>query len=278
MLERDGDEPRVRPLEQLQEGEFMKISKAGARLGLGALVAGLTMASAGSAMAAFPNFSDCPRSTPGVTSCFDVQSASGSMTIKGLAVPLDHSLEIRGGLDVTSGAPVFVAPTGTNGFFATPVDVPGGLLGINLPIPGNKVTATAQLAGPASTIHVNTNTLELAMPLKLKLSNPLIGSGCSIGSNSDPANVDLIIGTTNPPPPNQPITGHVGTVGIDDGTLTITGTENVDDSFAVPGATGCGFLGLGLINALVDAKLQLPSAAGNNTLIIDNDVAIQAAN
>ncbi len=245
---------------------------------LGGVVGVVSLASvamSGTAVAAFPNFSDCPRASS--STCLDIQSNSGSITIKGFNVPLDHSLEIRGGLQVATGNS-FVPPTGTNGFFATPVDVPGGLLGIDLPIAANRVTATAVLAGPASSIHVDLSTLGLQVPILLKLTNPLIGPGCQIGTTSSPVILNLITGTTSPPAPNRPISGHVGTVGVGGGGtyLGYIGNENVDNSFSVPGASGCG-LGLGLINAIVDAKLKLPSTGGNNTMIIDNDVAIQGA-
>jgi hypothetical protein len=230
-------------------------------------------------MAAFPNFSDCPRSDASVITCVDVQSQSGSMTIKGFDVPLDHSLEIRGGLSQPApGVFSFVAPTGTNGFFAQPVNVPGGLLGISLPIPGNAVTATAQLAGPPSSIVLGPIDASISAPIKLKLSNPLIGSNCYIGSNANPARLNLTTTTTNPPPPNTPISGHPGTSSFDPttNTLLVTGALDVDNAFSVPGATGCG-LGLGLINATIDAKLRLPSASGNNTMSINNDLALQTA-
>ena len=41
----------------------------------------------------------------------------------------------------------------------------------------------------------------------------------------------------------------------------------------MPGATECG-LGLGLINSLVNLKLGLPAAAGNNSIELHNDVAL----
>ena len=60
--------------------------------------------------------------------------------------------------------------------------MPGGLLGIELPIGLNMVTATPELAGPASSIVIE--GFQIRMPLKLHLSNPLIGSNCHIGSNT----------------------------------------------------------------------------------------------
>jgi len=236
-----------------------------------AVAVGAFAAASGTATAAFPNFSDCPRSNPVVKGCIDVQSRSGSMTIKGFTVPIGESLEIRGGLDYDTGT--FYAPVGTTGLFSRPIQVPGGLLGINFPIPGNAVTATAQLAGPPSSIRINVGDLSISMPVKLKLSNPLIGPGCQIGSNANPARLNLITGTTSPPPPNRPISGAPGTVVVQPNYFAFIGNRNVDNSFAVPSANSCG-LGLHLIDALVNAKLRLPSAAGNNEMIIVNDAAL----
>lgn len=248
----------------------MKVSKRLVAFGTGAAVAAV-MAGSGTAAAAFPNISDCPT---GSLYCIDVQSRTGFMDIKGFRVPIGESLEIRGGLASPDGSTTtFVAPRGTSGVFARPIQVPGGILGINFPLPGNAVTATAALAGPPSSLRVGLDDFSLTMPMKLELTNPLIGPFCQIGSNSRPANVRLVVGLTNPPGPNRPIQGRLGEPEFPaGGGLILRGNLHVDNSFAIPGATGCG-INLGLINSLINAKLKLPSAAGNNTLSIGNDFA-----
>jgi hypothetical protein len=221
----------------------------------------------GAALAAFPNFSGCTRAS--AVLCLNVQSQSGSMNIKGFQVPLDHSIEIRGGFSPTLA---FVPAAGTNGFIAQPVNVPGGLLGIELPIGLNLVSATAELAGPPSSIRLGLNDASITMPIKLRLSNSLIGSNCHIGSDSSPVNIHLIVGTTSPPPPNRPISGHEGRSEISENLVISRNELHVDNSFSIPGATGCNiFL---LTELLIDAKLRIPSAAGNNALIIEDDLAI----
>lgn len=241
---------------------------------LAALVVTAVLALAGAAQAAFPNFSDCPVSAPGVTGCIDIQSVSGSLEIKGYTVPLGNSLEIRGGL-VEGNPDRLVPPAGTNGFFAKPVNIPGGLLGIEYPIPGNTVTGIAQLAGPTSALGFALgDPSTVSIPIKLKLDNPILGSNCYIGSNSNPVRLNLTTGTTNPPPPNVPISGSLGSGSFSGNVLTVLGGLDVDNAFAIPGASGCG-LGLGLVDALIDAKLKLPSAAGNNTMKVENNVAIE---
>jgi hypothetical protein len=250
----------------------MKLTKRLVGMGAGALAAA-TLLGSGTAAAVFPNFSDCPRT--GAIACLDIQSRSGSMTIKRTTVPIGESLSIRGAIREVSGTPygIWNPPAGTTGIFSRPIQVPGGILGIDFPIPGNAVTATTQLAGPISSVRVYPGDLRVVMPIKLKLDNPILGPWCQIGSNSNPARLDLIVGTTNPPAPNRPITGRMGTPSVSGSTVIFDDNVNVDNAFAVPGAENCG-IGLGLVNALINAKLSIPSAAGNNTLIIGNDAGL----
>jgi hypothetical protein len=228
----------------------------------------------GMASAAFPNFSDCPsEGLPSGSACIDVVSVQGEFVIKGFRVPLDHSLEIRGALREPEN--IFVPVRGTNGFFAEPVRVPGGLLGLELPLELNTVLATAELAGSPSQIVIRAGDQRISMPLKVRLSNPLLGRNCHIGSNSHPVQLNLIPGTTAPPPPNRPITGRFGTIeAIPPDTLISRGGVDVENSFSIPGAQECGGL-LELNNALIDLKLGLPSAAGNNAISITNETGLK---
>jgi len=234
---------------------------------------------AGTASAVFPNFSDCPLRERG-NGCIDIQNTSGNLNIKGFNVPLGASLEIRGGLRSTEEGNTFVAPRGTNGFFSRAVPVPGGLLGIEFPIPGNEVLAITELAGPPSSIHIEVGDQSIRMPVRVRLVNVLLGMNCHIGTERRPVTLTLITGTTEPPAPNRPISGRVGAFsaeGTAEGDIIVrfTGNQNVENSFSVPGATECG-LGLGLINALVNAKLRIPSAGGNNSIEVTNNVALKA--
>lgn len=225
----------------------------------------------GSASAAFPNSEDCPTASPSVTGCIDIQNTSGNLRIKDFNVPLGASLEIRGGF---TSELTFVPPRGTTGFFATPVAVPGGLIGIEW-IPGTSVLAITELAGSPSDIRINFRlpNPSIRIPVKVRLVNLLLGMNCHIGTNSNPVLLNLITGTTSPPGPNTPISGRLGSIAFRDGTVTITDNLNVENSFAVPSSSSCG-LGLGLINALVNTKLQLPSAAGNNSIEVHNNIGI----
>lgn len=239
-----------------------------------ALATAAVLALAGSALATFPNFSDCPTTAPSVLACIDIQNTSGNLDIKGFNVPLHESLEIRGGLAAAESGVTFVPPTGTTGFFSRPVPVPGGLLGIEW-IPGTSVLAITELAGSPSAIRLDLGTFGISVPVRVRLVNTLLGMNCHIGTNRNPVVLNLITGTTSPPPPNRPISGQQGRFEIvPPDTAFVTGNRNVENSFAVPAATECG-LGLGLINSLVDLKLQLPSAGGNNSIEVVNDIALK---
>jgi len=104
-----------------------------------------------------------------------------------------------------------------------------------------------------------TGVANLTITLKISLSGSpsgvSLGSSCQVG----PFTMALITGTTNPPLPNLPITG----VPYDATTGQATGVNN---SFSVPGASGCG--PLGLANGQLNTGLGIPAAAGTNTAIL----------
>jgi hypothetical protein len=145
------------------------------------------------------------------------------------------------------------------------------------------VTATTELAVPASSIGLSESALlepvlseafgipALSLPVKIKLDNPLLGKECYIGSNTEPITLNLITGTTKPPAPNKAIKGKVGTLTTrsEARILVISNNSLVDNSFAAPGATGCGGVFSGIIDPIINAKLGLPSTAGHNTAILN---------
>ena len=50
----------------------------------------------------------------------------------------------------------------------------------------------------------------------------------------------------------------------------VSGTVQGDDTFSVPGASGCGPNGDGSLDSLVNAVVGLPSPSGNNHLVLDD--------
>jgi hypothetical protein len=251
-------------------------------------------------------FADCPLSNAELNACLVARTESGEITIGKQTVPIVNTQTLQGGFieNRETGAMTFVGAADGNTLSKTPQKVPGGLLGIKCSeIKGegklekaarklceaifeNKFTgvnATTELAAPASSIGLCEGCLllelpsppfppALSLPVKVHLENPLLGSECYIGSNSSPIVLNLVTGTTSPPPPNKPIKGKVGELSsrAEGAILVIKNNTIVDNSFAAPAATGCGGALSALIDPLINAKIGLPSAAGNNTAILNN--------
>ncbi|WP_019630062.1 hypothetical protein [Actinomadura atramentaria] len=113
---------------------------------------------------------------------------------------------------------------------------------------------------------------KIKIGLKIKLVNPVLGENCYLGSDSDPITLNLSTGTTNPPPPNTPISGEAATVVLSQPPLAVRSAKHVDNAFAVPGAHGCLF-GLGLADWLVNQIGGTPAAAGNNAMVYNEYIA-----
>lgn len=237
----------------------------------------------------FESFGECPLNNPSVLVCVFSESSGGFFQMGAKTVPLENPVILQGGLSVAG----FVGAENGETLSKTPQPVPGGLLGIVAPKwwPGwlqtwfnnqineglTGVNATVEVAGPASGIKVNTVNLlfqkgtALSLPAKIKLSNPILGSNCYIGSDSSPVVIDFTSGTTAPPPPNEPITGSVGTIEQNEAgsLIVLSGGQLVNNSFAAPAAKGCGGLFSFFIDPLVNSLVGLPSPAGTNTAILE---------
>ncbi|SPT58905.1 MULTISPECIES: hypothetical protein [Actinomadura] len=110
--------------------------------------------------------------------------------------------------------------------------------------------------------------------LKIRLVNPFLGSNCRVGSDSNPITLELTTATTSPPAPNTPITGEPARVVRTDPPPTVRSAKHVDNSFSVPGAKGCVFGG-GIADWLVNQVGGFPSAAGKNTVIFNEYLALK---
>jgi len=268
----------------------------------GALV--FAMLLPGSALAAphhptgeFAQFDDCPLSNPAVTVCLFSESSSGFFTIGKKTVPLKNPVKLQGGLDEILAPSKFFPAEDGNSLPGVPQPVPGGLLGITAPTwwPSflrelfnetinngfTGVTATVELTSQTGVTISPLNLLTqqgiaLSIPTKIKLSNPFLGSNCYIGSNSNPVVLAFTTGTTSPPPPNTPITGNPGTLSQNEtGSLaTFSGGKLVNNSFAAPGASGCGGLFSFLIDPFVNEIVGVPSAAGHNTAVLEGKIQV----
>jgi hypothetical protein len=250
----------------------------------------------------YARFATCPTNTAGVDGCLYAETTSGTFTMGKKAVPIKNPVVLKGGIDSATedvfGPLTIVAPTDGQTLSKSPQPVPGGLLGVTAPAwwPSilrdlfnetinngfTGVQATVELAGPPSSIKLNVLNIGLgtgvglAFPAKVKLSNPFLGNNCYIGSNSNPIQLNFTTGTTAPSPPNQPISGSPGEfVGIDEGNITaLRKNKLVDNSFAAPGANGCGGLFSFLVDPFVNSVVGVPSPAGTNTAILEGTTYI----
>jgi hypothetical protein len=274
---------------------------------LAACLGALSFSSAASAAPHSPTgefapFADCPLSNASVLACVYSVSSSGQFTMGNKAVPIKNPVTLQGGLVPAEAGQVFVAAEDGNTLSKTPQPVPGGLLGITAPAwwpqilrdffnevvinqGATGVTATVELAGPASQIKVdllnllNREGTALGLPVKIKLSNAFLGSNCYVGSNSNPIQINFTTGTTSPPPPNTPITGSPGTVFPNEAStlITATGGRLVNNTYAAPGANGCGGLFSFLVDPFVNSIVGLPAASGHNTAILEGKIQLGEA-
>jgi hypothetical protein len=257
----------------------------------------LGAATAGAApMGEWAVFAECPTGNVELAGCIVARTESGEITIGNQTVPITNTLTLQGGFtENEAGEQGFVAAANGNTLTKAPEKVPGGLAGL-VSCPEIKniieraacelvfengltgVNATTELAAPASSIGLNEESVltesgvALSLPVKVKLENPLLGSDCHIGSNSEPMVFKLTDGTTSPPEPNKPIKGKLGTLTTraEARILVDSGNTLVDNSFAAPGVTGCGGLFASVLDPIIDLKLGLPSASGHNTAILNN--------
>ena len=109
------------------------------------------------------------------------------------------------------------------------------------------------------TLNPLTGAATLNIQLRISIQGAPQGQDLTSACGVGPFTLSMRTGTTNPPPPNEPITG----VPYDADTGRATA---VDNSFSVPGANGCAVLGAA--NGPLNAELGVPAAAGTNTAIL----------
>jgi hypothetical protein len=248
----------------------------------------------------FAVFADCPLQVTGLNACIYAKTESGIFTVGKKSVPIEKPIVLQGGLKERADASLeFIGAKDGNTLEKVPQNVPGGLAGlINCTeIKGSGllevlergtckgifengltgVTATTELAAPASSIQIDLGNLlaesgtALQLPLKVHLENPLLGSACYIGSNAAPIVIPFTTGTTSPPLPNKPIKGSLGTLEFpgEGGILRVSKNSLVNNSFAAPKTNGCGGIFEFLIAPIINSQLGVPSPAGTNTAILN---------
>src|SRR5262245_32126296 len=208
-------------------------------------------------------------STLGLALCLGSNSTHGSITIGNITTTTGNTnlqtwlVDINGTFTVIPGG----SPAGS--LVADPVQ---------LSTPVGPVTAITESAGAPSNFNliagISTGTPIITLPVKIHLANnATLGPSCFIGSEQDPILLN---------PQNNDLSSALSVGGFfsfdaatgapdvtgPDGALLITGAVQGDDTFAVPGATGCG--PGGSLDAVVDSVAGLPSPSGSNHLVLDD--------
>ncbi|MEU0400724.1 hypothetical protein ABZ318_10795 [Streptomyces sp. NPDC006197] len=270
---------------------------------LSALTALGAFVSAGTATAAAPQlngswapFDRCPVDAPAMlaadgldrsTQCVSSSSAGGSIRLGNTTVVTGRTNLQIGVIQNADGTNTVVPPP-AGSLIADSATVPGGLLGLMCPsdIPFitdicrqlsdanlNKITATVESVGTPSEFDqiagVLTDMPIVRIPVRIHLQNPFLGSNCYIGTKSNP----IVLRPSNLTSPDFSVERYDGDGSPNEegdmSRLNILGSTQVDRTFAVPGASGCG-LGLGLVNGAVNLKTGLPAASGRNSITLDN--------
>jgi sugar lactone lactonase YvrE len=228
-------------------------------------------------------FTRCPVDDPAMLAtdgvntlglCLASNSTHGSITIGNTTTATGNS-NLQGGLvlDQSTSVFTFIAPP-AGSLIADPATVTAG---------GVTVTATVESAGTPSDFDLlaglSLGVPIITLPVKIHLvgQNVDLGPSCFIGSEQNPIvlhpeNTDLTnaqarfegFDPDGTPNPNGPLF-----------TIVVSGTVQGDNTFAVPGATGCG--PNGSLDAVVNAVVGLPSPAGANHLVLDDASSALAA-
>lgn len=224
--------------------------------------------------------------------CASADSPSGSSRIGNTSLTTGQS-NLQFGLienNTTTPSTFSVVAPSAGALVAAPANVPGGLLGLmcpsNVPLITqlceeaennglNAVTATVESAGAPSDFSITAQFAVgkpiITLPIKIHLQNPLLGSDCYIGTNSDPivlhpANLERPTfgpgGLFNPNGTPNPTNGVLQS--------NILIANEGDSSFAAPGASGCGGILSPIVDLAVDLKDGLPSPSGNNSVVLNN--------
>jgi DNA-binding beta-propeller fold protein YncE len=234
-------------------------------------------------------FTRCPVDDPamlatdgGITTlglCVASNSSHGSITI-GTTNTLTGNTNLQVGVvinETNGGTTVVGSPGGA--LVADPAQVTVGTI---------TVTATVESAGLPSNFNfiagIETGVPIITIPIKVHLVSPPgavvdLGPNCFIGSDQNPIllnpeNTDLSNAMTKfemfdpdgTPDPNGSLE-----------TIVVTGAVQGDNTFAVPGAQGCGPNGDGSLDSVVNAVVGLPSPTGTNHLVLDDAGSFIAA-
>jgi hypothetical protein len=258
---------------------------------LGALVlVSSALASSHNPKGEYAGFKECPLNRVTITDCVLSVSSGGGFTVGKKTVPLVNPVTLQGGFEGAGKEVEFYGAENGDTLSKTAQPVPGGLTGIIAPTWWPKfiqdwfnnqinegltgVTATVELTGPSkglTNIDLSTENLlfesgtALGLPVKIKLSNAILGSSCYIGSDKAPVPLAFTTGTSGA------LKGSAGTLSFNEEftIVTISGGKLVDGTYAAPAASGCGGIFSFLVDPLVNSILGLPSPSGKNAATLE---------
>lgn len=237
----------------------------------------------------YAQFKECPLNRVTITDCVYSVSNGGEFTIGKKTVPLVNPVTLQGGFEGAGSEVKFYGAENGETLSKSPQPVPGGLLGITAPTWWPKavqdwfnklinegftgVTATVELTGPTkglTNVKLSTENLlsrtgtALGLPVKIKLSNPILGSNCYIGSEKSPVPLNFTTGKSGS------LEGAVGELSFNESftITTISGGRFVDGTYAAPAASGCGGIFSIFVDPLVNSILGTPSPSGKNKAVL----------
>lgn len=273
------------------------LSAVAAAVALVAVAATPSAAATGQPSGPYTGMGTCPTSSTqmqdpdqAVVGCVVATIGGGGFTVGSTRVNFSSPMTVTFGVTWAKGGPTVTFPDQTTAeLFSTVTPTDGEELRagpLDVPIPGLSnfwpgVTSAIVLIEPAGPItdfaplSAGENYPLFRLPIKMHLLNAFLGPDCYVGSDSTPIMLSPTAGTTDPPPPNQPVKGSSGTISLardpDGFAANIVGFSNAtldDNALPVPGATGCGLFGTA--DWIVNSLFGLPSAAGHNAITLSS--------
>jgi DNA-binding beta-propeller fold protein YncE len=233
---------------------------------------------------AWASFSRCPVDDPAMlaTQGFDISTGAGTIGLCLSANSTHGSISIGKLTTTTGNTNLQIGLVGSNGAgtFAVIPPSAGSLVADPVRLattPVGTVRALTESAGTPSNFclfcGISADQPIVTIPIKIQLKNPALGPDCTIGSDQSP----ILLNPQNTDLSNAKSVG--GFFSFDsngvpdstpgpDGALLATGLVQGDDTFAVPGATGCG--PNGSLDGVVDGVAGVPSPPGSNHLVLDD--------
>ncbi|WP_372347389.1 hypothetical protein [Streptomyces sp. KL116D] len=248
-------------------------------------------------------FTRCPVDAPAMLAadgkvdtaiCISSSSSSGSIKLGNTTVPTGGTDLQAGVITHNNGTSTVVSPAG-GALIADTAQLPGGLLGLMCPdedIPVisdlcekitsaelNRVDATVESVNTPTEFQLLAGVMQgkpiIALPVRIKLENPLLGGKCYIGSAKDP----IVLRPQNTSAPTVKTqrfdpSGTPSTAGVMS-QLSALGATQGDATYTAPGANGCGLLGA--LDWAVNLKTGLPAGSGTNNVVLNNTSTYVAA-